>query len=133
MRRARLASWRVAASERPTIGAISSNGIANMSRSTNASRSPGVSVSSTTSSARPTESASSTDSSGPSSSRVMIGSGTNSSRRALRERSMSRQTRPTTVVSQPARFSTSEVSLRLSRSHDSCTASSASLNEPSIR
>ena len=41
-----------------TIGAISSNGTANMSCSTNASRSTGVSVSSTTSNAGPTESAS---------------------------------------------------------------------------
>ena len=49
------------------------------------------------------------------------------------ERSMSRQTRATTVVSQPPRFSTSLVSARLSRSQASCTASSASLAEPSIR
>src|SRR5919204_5639241 len=57
-RRARLASCLVAADERPTIGAISSKGTANMSCRTKASRSAGVSVSSTTSSARPTESAS---------------------------------------------------------------------------
>ena len=56
-----------------------------------------------------------------------------SSRRDLRERSMSRQTRATTVVSQPPRFSTPLVSARLSRSQASCTASSASLSEPSIR
>jgi hypothetical protein len=42
-------------------------------------------------------------------------------------------TRATTVVSQPGRFSTSEVSARLRRSQPSCTASSASLIEPSIR
>ncbi len=42
-------------------------------------------------------------------------------------------TRATTVVSQPARFSTPPVSARLSRSQASCTASSASLSEPSIR
>ena len=39
----------------------------------------------------------------------------------------------TTVVSQPPRFSTSLVSARPTRSHDSCRASSASLSEPSIR
>ena len=63
-RRARLASCRAAAGERPTIGAISSNGTANMSCSTNASRSAGASSSSTTSSAGPTESASSASCSG---------------------------------------------------------------------
>src|SRR5436190_14134529 len=46
---------------------------------------------------------------------------------------MSSETRATTVVSQPARFSTASVSERESRSHASCTASSASLAEPSIR
>ena len=56
-----------------------------------------------------------------------------SSRRDRRERSISRQTRATTVVSQPLRFSTSLVSARLSRSQASCTASSASLAEPSSR
>ena len=65
------------------------------------------------------------------------GSGTcgpiGSSRRDLRERSMSRQTRATTVVSQPPRFSTALVSERLSRSQVSCTASSTSLVEPSMR
>ena len=39
----------------------------------------------------------------------------------------------TTVVSQPPRFSISSASDRLSRSHASWTASSASLIEPSIR
>jgi hypothetical protein len=56
-----------------------------------------------------------------------------SSRRALRARSMSMQIRPTTVVSQPPRFSTAAPSERLRRSHASCTASSASPAEPSIR
>jgi hypothetical protein len=56
-----------------------------------------------------------------------------SSRRDLRERSMSRHTRATTLVSHPARFSTPAVSERLSRNQASCTASSASLSEPSIR
>ena len=39
----------------------------------------------------------------------------------------------TTVVSQPPRFSTSSARDRLRRSHDSWSASSASLSEPSIR
>ena len=56
-----------------------------------------------------------------------------SSRRDLRERSMSRQTRATTVVSQPPRLSMPAVSARLSRSQASCTASSASPVEPSMR
>ena len=43
------------------------------------------------------------------------------------------ETRATTVVSQAPRFSTSLVSVRLSRSQASWTASSASLSEPSIR
>ena len=46
---------------------------------------------------------------------------------------MSRQTRATTVVSQPSRFSTPFAPERLSRSQASWTASSASLGEPSIR
>ncbi len=43
------------------------------------------------------------------------------------------ETRATTVVSQAFRFSTSLVSERLKRSQASCTASSASLSEPSMR
>ena len=43
------------------------------------------------------------------------------------------ETRATTVVSQPPRFSTWFASVRLSRSQASWTASSASLSEPSIR
>src|SRR5919197_723433 len=50
--------------ERPTMGAMSSNGTPNMSCSTNANRSAGASVSSTTSSASPTESAISASCSG---------------------------------------------------------------------
>jgi catechol 2,3-dioxygenase-like lactoylglutathione lyase family enzyme len=50
-RRARLASCRVASAERPTIGAIPSNGMSNMSCSTKERRSAGVNLSSTTSSA----------------------------------------------------------------------------------
>ena len=46
-RRARLASWRAAVGERPTMGAISSNGRSNMSCSTNARRSAGARRSST--------------------------------------------------------------------------------------
>ena len=120
------------------MGAISSKGTANMSCITKARRSAGFSLSSTTSSARPTESARSASCSGSiGPSRPTVGSGdcgpTGSSGRALRERSMSRHTRATTVVSHPLRFSTSLVSERLRRSQASWTASSASLNEPSIR
>ena len=43
------------------------------------------------------------------------------------------ETRATTVVSQPPRFSTRLASVRLSRSQASWTASSASLTEPSMR
>src|SRR5436190_13602716 len=46
---------------------------------------------------------------------------------------MSRQTRPTTVVSQPPKLATSSVWARLSRSQASWRASSASVIEPSIR
>src|SRR5947209_3298367 len=46
---------------------------------------------------------------------------------------MSRHTRPTTVVSHAPRLSTARVSERFRRSHASCTASSASLTEPSMR
>jgi hypothetical protein len=52
--------------------------------------------------------------------------------RDVRVRSMFRQTRATTVVSQPPRLSMPSGE-RLSRSHASCTASSASVAEPSIR
>ena len=69
--------------------------------------------------------------------RSTIGSGmwapSGSSRRVLRARSMFSETRATTVVSQARRFSMSPASVRLSRSHASCTASSASLSEPSMR
>ena len=84
-----------------------------MSCRTNASRSAGDSCSRTTSSASPTESASSASCSGsPPSMRSTTGSGrrsssSGSSRRALRARNMFRQTRATTVVSQPPRFSIS--------------------------
>jgi hypothetical protein len=55
------------------------------------------------------------------------------SRFAFRELSMFSATRATTVVSHPSRFSTPLASRRLSRSHASCSASSASLSDPSIR
>ena len=95
-------------------------------------------MSSTTSSASPTESASTASCSGSiPGSGVTIGSGTRtssgSSRRVRRVRSMFSDTRATTVVSQPGRLSTSPVSARLNRCQASCTASSASLSEPSIR
>jgi hypothetical protein len=56
-----------------------------------------------------------------------------SSRRVLRDRNMFSDMGAMIVVSHASRFSTSVVSLRLTRSHVSWTASSASLNEPSIR
>ena len=43
------------------------------------------------------------------------------------------ETRATIVVSQPGMFSTPSAPARLTRSQASCTASSASLTEPSIR
>jgi hypothetical protein len=46
---------------------------------------------------------------------------------------MFRHTRLTIVVSQARRLSTSLVSVRLSRIQASCTASSASAKDPSIR
>jgi hypothetical protein len=99
------------------MGAISSNGTANMSCSTKTNRSAGASVSSTTSNAVPTESAKSAS---RSCSGFSTGSGTSGpigcSRRDLRERNMSRQTRATTVVSHPLRLAMPAVSERLSRS-----------------
>ena len=85
----------------------------------------------------PTESARTACSAGSSSTRVTIGSGmctsSESSRRVARERSMSRHTRDTTVVSHARRSLTSPVSARDRRSQASCTASSASVSEPSMR
>src|SRR5262245_14096591 len=46
---------------------------------------------------------------------------------------MFKLTRATTVVNHPVRFSIPRASERLSRSQDSCTASSASLSDPSMR
>ncbi len=104
-----------------------------MSCSTKASRSAGCNVSSTTSSAAPTESAISASRARVSS----TGSGTcgpiGSSRRDLRGAQHVEQMRATTVVSQPRRLATSVVSLRLTRSQASCTASSTSARDPSIR
>src|ERR1700712_881630 len=114
---------------------MSSNGSANRSCRTKATRSAGDSVSSTTSIAGPTASESSTCSSGPASvdawSRGTASEG--SSRRERRDRSMSSETRATTVVSQPTGFCTSSAPARDARSQASCTASSASADEPRIR
>ena len=149
-RRARLASCRAASGERPSTAATSVNGMANVSCSTNASRSAGVSVSSTTRRARPTESASTASSSGSRAGAVPPAGGTapfpaaasaapghapptGSSCRWRRDRSMFRDTRATTVVSQPPRFSTSAGFAPVSLSQVSWTASSASLDEPSSR
>ena len=95
-----------------------------MSCSTNATRSAGASVSSTTSRATPTESASSSSRSGSAPwSGCATGSAAwrsaGSSCRDLRARNMSRQTRATTVVSQPPRLSTAPLSDRLSRNQAS--------------
>ena len=109
-----------------------------MSWRTKASRSAGPSVSSTISSASPTESAISASCSGsvPSIGST-IGSGMcgskGCSRRVSRERSMFSAIRAVTVVSHAPRFSISSAGTRCSRSHASCTASSASAVEPSIR
>ena len=68
---------------------------------------------------------------------VTTGSGTWASRdcslRDLRDRRKSSEIRLTTVVSHPRRLTTSLVSERAIRSHASCTASSASSTDPSIR
>ena len=103
---------------------------------TKASRSAGASLSSTTNSASPTESARSVSCSGLVPPLLFaIGSGARvsraTSRRDVRERNMSRQTRATTVFSHPPRFSM-PASDRLSFSQASWTASSASVSEPSI-
>ena len=130
---------RAASGERPRISLISSKGTANTSCSTNATRSAGVSRSSTTRSALPTDSARSASLAGslPSFATCVRSSGdsasSGSSGRARRDRKRSRQTRPMTVVRKPPRFSIRLGSVRLSRSHVSCTASSASVCEPSIR
>lgn len=122
----------------PDDGGIWSKGTANRSCSTKETRSAGASVSSIRSSGGPTASARSASCSGSvPSAGLAIASGrwapSGSSRRDVRARSMSRHTRATTVVSHPPRFSTPPMSERLSRSQASWAASSASLNEPSIR
>ena len=119
--------------------AISSNGTANMSCSTNASRSAGVERLQHHQQREP-------DRVGEH--RLLLRVGRLAARRrpgrararssgpraaTARERSMSRHTRATTVVSQPPRFSTSSRPSARAGSHASCTASSASANEPSIR
>ena len=84
-RRARLAICRVAATERPTIGAMFSNGTANRSWSTKARRSEGVKVSSTRSSAGPIVSARTASSSGVTPSGSGSSGTSGSSRRVRRE------------------------------------------------
>jgi hypothetical protein len=64
--------------------------------------------------------------------RVMSGELRRASRRVRRDRSMFRQTRPTTVVSQACMLSTAIGSWSRIRSHASWRASSVSLTEPSI-
>ena len=137
--RARAASCAAVFSDRPTIGAISENGRSNMSCSTKARRSAGDRVCRMTSRATPTESAStascsgSTGSTGCAAETWLKASSSGCSGRALRARNMSRQILATTVVNQARRLPTSPGSARSIRSHASCTASSASDNEPSIR
>src|SRR5262249_14664251 len=134
--RAALASWRAAASDRPTIRAISSKGRSNKSCSTKATRSTGIKVLKTIRRAEPTESASRASSAGlawrgfSGASRC---SSSDSSFLDLRDRSMSRQTLATTVVSQPLRFSTLLTSERVRRNQASWTASADSPLEPRIR
>ena len=74
-RRARTASWRHAASDRPTADAISAKPNPNTSRSTNTARSSGLSRSSSSRAAIDTESASSADRAGSSYGSVSSGSG----------------------------------------------------------
>ena len=83
--------------------------------------------------ASPTESASSASDSGPGGPGGPGRASSGSSRRDLRARSMSRHTRATTVVSHPFRFSTPSAWVRLTCSQASCTASSASAADPSMR
>ena len=138
-RRARLASILVASAERPTIGAISANGTANMSWSTKASRSAGASSSSTTSMASPTRV-------GQQRLVFRVGGRVGRSRPGPgRARSSGLlppcpagaelvEADPRDHRRQPAAEVVDVVvSVRLSRSHPSWTASSASLTEPSIR
>ena len=132
-RRARAASWAAVFSDRPTIGAISANGRSNMSCRTNASRSAGDSRCRMTSNAAPTESASRPPVPDrplrrSRCARAATVSSSGCSGWALRARSMSRQMRATTVVSQPRMLRTSVTSARSIRSHASWTASSASVH-----
>jgi hypothetical protein len=103
-RRARLASCLAATGEHPTMEAISSNGTANMSCSTNPSRSWGAKVSNDKK-GQPNRVGYQCFLFGIRSSRPRIKSvkcsSRNSSPRDLRDRSMSRHTRPMTVVSHP--------------------------------
>src|SRR5260221_65351 len=114
LRRARLASWRVASVERWTTGPIWSNGSPNVSCRTNARRSAGLRVSRTMSIASPTESASRASCSGSTPSGLeTTGSGMatsrassiGSSRLEARVRRRSRQSRATIVVTVRGRVS----------------------------
>src|SRR5438874_10035520 len=117
------------------MAATSSKGTANRSCSTKARRSAGVSASSTTSSAGPMASAKTASSSGLGAATGEPSAAAGTARAAARERdrSTSRQTRDVIVVSHPSTLSTSTVPARLARSHASCTASSASALDPSMR
>ncbi len=137
-RRARLASCRVASAVLPTIAATSSNGTSKRSCSTNATRSAGCSASTRICMATPIESARIASSSGLSPGAIAAwprrgSSGVKSSRRLSRRFSASRQTRATTVVSQPSRLATCATSARLMRSQVSCSASSEPAADPSMR
>jgi hypothetical protein len=101
----------------------------------------GAEGASTTSNARPTEFARSVSCSGSMIWSLWadgaygedIAASSESSRRDRRCCSMFKQTRATTVVSHAPRFSMLSTSERLSRSHASWRASSASLIDPTIR
>ena len=136
-RRARLASWRAASGVRSTIGAISSNGTANMSCSTNASRSGGRQRLEHDEQREP-------DRVGEQ--RLLLGVGAvvgattapAAGRRPVLGRGAARAEHVEADAPDHGRQPAAEVldppaSPRLSRSHASWTASSASLAEPSIR
>ena len=135
-RRARTASWRHAASERPTADAISAKPKPNTSRSTKTARSSGLSRSSSSSAAIDTESASSAERAGSWYGSVSSGSGnhgpTYSSRRTRAERSTSIEIRVTTA-DRNALADVGWVGEASKRSQVSWTASSASLTLPRIR
>ena len=134
--RARTASWRHAASERPTADATSPKPNPNTSRSTKTARSSGLSRSSRSRAAIDTGSASSADRSGSWYGSVSSGSGNHgpaySSRRTRAERSTSIEIRVTTA-DRNALPDAGSVGEAWWRSQVSWTASSASLTLPRIR